>query len=355
MEHLYQISGISRQGFYKAQLKSYQHQQMWRRMLEMVFEIRKDYPRMSARKMHYMLGISEVGINGFERFVSIQGLSVQKHRSVLRTTHKGMVIYPNLTHGLQINGINQLWVSDITYYLTSSTTYYLVFILDVYSQRIIGQSASDNMFAVNNVQALEMALRLRGYNKFEKLIHHSDKGSQYGSTEYTGILKKENIKISMAGNCLENPYAERINGIIKNDYLIRKEITSLNDLKREVVTAVDLYNNCSNGSLGMLSPIDFELAVNQIPTCEHPGLQLYDFNKTREENSILGFRRHKAMKINSNKKAVALNDKTTAGYSPGSDYSLESCPPAELSSASSDYSKLKALNEKMKLIYKQLK
>ncbi len=92
-----------------------------------------------------------------------------------------------------------------------------------------------------------------------------------------------------------------------------------------MATAVDLYNNCSNGSLGMLSPIDFELAVNQIPVCEHPELQLYNFNKTREENSRLGFRRHKTMKINSNKKAVALNDKTTAGYSPVR-LSLESCP-----------------------------
>lgn len=329
---------------------------MWQRMLEMVYEIRKDYPRMSARKIHYMLGINEVGINKFERFVSTQGLSVQKHRSFLRTTHKGMVSYPNLTHGLLINGINQLWVSDITFFLTRSSTYYLVFILDVYSQRIIGRSVNDNMFAVNNVQALEMALRSRGYKKYDyKLIHHSDKGSQYGSKEYTGVLEKFEIGISMAENCLENPYAERINGIIKNDYLIKKKISSLHDLKREVATSVDLYNNCPNGSLGMLSPVDFELVVNQTPESEKPKLQLFDFNKTREENAKMGFFRHKTMRIAPNKKAVALNDKTTAGDSPGSDYSLESCPPAELSSASSNHTKLNAFNKKEKLSYKQLK
>jgi transposase InsO family protein len=355
MEQMYQISGISRQGYHKAILKSHHDQVMWQRMLEMIYEIRKDYPRISARKIHYMLGISEVGINRFEQFVSKQGLTVQKYRSILRTTRKGVITYPNLTHGLQINGVNQLWVSDITYFLTSDTTFYLVFILDVYSQRIIGQSASDNMFAVNNVQALLMALKMRGSNKYDKLIHHSDKGSQYGSNEYTSVLEKPGISISMAENCLENPYAERINGIIKNDYLTKKKITSLNELKIELNKAVDLYNHCPNGSLGMLSPIDFEQVVKQVPSGECPILQLYDFNKTKEENTRLGFLRHKTMRINLNKNAVALNTKTTARYSPGSDYSLVSCPPAELTSASSDQVKLNALNKKMKLTYKQLK
>ena len=344
MEQLYQISGISRQGVYKALLKSQQDQDIWQRMLEMVYQVRKDYPRISARKIHYMLGISEVGINRFERFVSEQGLSVQKYRSFLRTTRKGMIWYPNLTHGLQIKGVNQLWVSDITYLLTSEKTYYLVFILDVYSQRIIGESASDNLFAVNNVLALEKALKLRGYRRYDKLIHHSDKGSQYGSKEYTSVLEKSEIRISMAENCLENPYAERINGIIKNDYLTKKKIASLKDLKIKLSQVVDLYNHCPHGSLGMFSPIDFEQTIKQFPTDEHPQLQLYDFNKTKEENTRVGFLRHKTMRITSKEKAVALNTKTTAGYSPGSDYSLESCPPAELPSASSDHSKLNAYN-----------
>jgi putative transposase len=355
MELLYKISGISRQGYYKAILKSHQDQVMWQRMLEMVFLIRKDYPRISSRKMHYMLRINEVGINRFERFVSGQGLTVQKPRALFRTTRRGAITYPNLTQGLQLNGMNQLWVSDITYFLANDKTYYLVFILDVYSQRIIGYSASDNMFTVNNVQALEMALRSRGYRKYDKLIHHSDKGSQYGSKEYTNVLEKFEIRISMAENCLENPYAERINGIIKNDYLIRNKISSLSALKLALSQAVDFYNLCPNGTLGMLSPFDFELALQQVPTNEYPLLQLYDFRKTKEDNTKLGFLRNKTMRITSKKNAVALNHKTTAGYSPGSDYSLESCPPAELSSASSDQPKLVALKKRRKLNYKHLK
>ena len=81
-------------------------------MLEMVYEVRKDYPRISARKIHYMIGINEVGINRFEQFVSKQGLTLQKQRSVIRTTHRGVVSFPNMIQGLQINGLNQLWVSD---------------------------------------------------------------------------------------------------------------------------------------------------------------------------------------------------------------------------------------------------
>lgn len=355
MESLYQLSGISRQGYHKSLLKSSKDQMMWQRMLEMIFEIRKDYPRISARKIHYMLGINEVGINRFEQFVSKQGLTVQNHRSFLRTTHRGENIYPNLTHGMRINGLNQLWVSDITYFLTSGTTFYLVFILDVYSQRIIGHSASDNMFAVNNVLALLKALKLRGYSKYNKLIHHSDKGSQYGSNEYTKVLKDHSINISMAENCLENPYAERINGIIKNDYMIKNKISSLNELKTALNKAVALYNQCPNGSLGMLTPIDFELAVEQSSANENPILKLYDFTKSYEENTKLGFLRYKSMRMYLNKNAVALSLKTTAGYSPGSDYSLASCPPAELASASSDQTKLSEQNQKMNLSYKQLK
>jgi transposase InsO family protein len=344
MEQLYVLSGISRQGFYKAILKSHHDQALWQRMLEMVYEVRKDYPRISARKIHYMLGINEVGINRLEQFVSKQGLTIQKHRSVIRTTHRGSVSFPNMIHGLQISGLNQLWVSDITYFLTSDSTYYLVFILDVYSQRIIGHTASDNMFAVNNLQALSMAMGTRASTRYDGLIHHSDKGSQYGCNEYVRVLNEAGVHISMAQNCLENPYAERINGIIKNDYLANKKITSLNDLKKALSKAVDLYNHCPNGSLGMHSPVDFEQAVKQIPPTESPQLTLYDFNKTKEENSRLGFSRHQTMRITPKKNAVVLITKTTAGYSPGSDYPLESCPPAELSSVSSDHTKLNSFN-----------
>lgn len=334
MEDIYTISNISRQGYHKGLSKASREDLLWQRIMEIVIEVRKDYPRISARKIHRILDIKEVGINRFEEFVSHQGLGVSSPRSFIRTTYSGPYYYPNLVNGIILNGINQLWVSDITYYITEDGVYYIVFILDVYSRLIIGFNASDNMLAINNRKALIMAFRERQQYKFENLIHHSDKGSQYGAAEYVDILNAAGIKISMADTCLENPYAERINGIIKRDYLVAYNIKSLAQLKKALAKSVLLYNKCPHGELAMLSPLEFEERLKQTPQDHHPQMQLYDFTKNKTENVTMGFKRHKTMKIAAKEKTVALQNKTTVNHFPGSAYSLEGCSPAEPSSAS---------------------
>ncbi|MCD4817090.1 MAG: IS3 family transposase [Candidatus Cloacimonetes bacterium] len=279
MEYMYGILGISRQGLYKAGRKAEQDALLWQRLRDIVLEVRIDYPRSSARKIHYMLGIKEVGINRFERFVSEQGLSVKKPSSFIRTTYSGPFKYPNLVNGIQLNGINQLWVSDLTYFLTPNGTLYIVLIMDVYSRRIIGYSVSDNMFVTNNQEALEMAFKTRGQVYFENLIHHSDKGSQYGAKVYVSMLGSANIQISMAETCLENPYAERINGIIKNDYLIAYHICTLQQLKKALPKAIELYNNYPHGKLKLKSPLGFENVLGQLDGAGYPVMKLYDFTK----------------------------------------------------------------------------
>jgi hypothetical protein len=279
MENLYTISGVSRQGYHKASKKAMQDSMLWQRIEEMVIEVRKDYPRISARRIHYMLGIEEVGINKFEQFVSGQGLGISKPRSFIRTTYSGPAWYPNLVNGIRLNGINQLWVSDITYFITPIGTFYIVLILDVYSRRIIGYSVNDNMLVINNQDALAMAFKIRKQNRFEDLIHHSDKGSQYGANIYIDMLKLANIRISMAGNCLENPYAERINGIIKNDFLAAYIIKSLYQLKKALAKSVKLYNKCPHGELGFKSPLEFERLLEQMDGSEYPVMQLYNFKR----------------------------------------------------------------------------
>jgi len=303
--------------------------------MEVVIEMRKDYPHASARKLYHMLGLEKVvGINRYERFISAQGLGVSRPRSFIRTTHSGSYFYPNLVHGIQLQGINQLWVSDITYFITTEAVFYIVLILDVYSRRIIGFSASENLLTINNLKALKMAFRTRKQSKFEGMIHHSDKGSQYGSNIYLGRLRGADIEISMAETCLENPYAERINGIIKNDYLIAFDIKSLAQLEKALVKSVKRYNNCPHGELGMKSPLDFETLLEQIPQEQYPMMQLYDYTKSKTENQAMGFKRHKSMKIAIKEKTVALKNKTTVNHFRGSVYSLEGCSPAEPSSAS---------------------
>lgn len=284
MKDVYEIAGISRQYHHSVLKKRHGETEMWHRLMEMVSEYRKERPRSSARKIHQALRIDTVGINRFERYVSSRGLSVRPRRSFIKTTHPGPTRYSNLVNGLEITNINQLWVSDITYFLAENLTLYIVMILDVYSRRIIGYSCSDNMLAVNNKKALRMAFKLRGCKKFEKLIHHSDKGSQYGANEYTKMLLGADVKISMANNCLENPYAERVNGIIKNDYLIAYEINTLGKLEKAMHRSVMLYNNYPHGKLAQgKSPVEFEKSLLEKNGQPSKVMKLYDFNKNLNE------------------------------------------------------------------------
>jgi transposase InsO family protein len=136
------------------------------------------------------------------------------------------------------------------------------------------------MYTVNNLKALEVSFKIRGMNRFEQLIHHSDKGSQYCSLEYVKVLQKANIAISMAGNSLENPYAERLNGIIKNDYLKHFETGSFAKLKKSLDRAVWLYNNeRPHAELDYTTPLNFEKTLQQQNQNEMKKMVLHDFRK----------------------------------------------------------------------------
>ncbi|MCK5538392.1 MAG: IS3 family transposase [Bacteroidales bacterium] len=269
---------MSRQNFHNRIKKEEKQTLFFQQLLEILMEVRKEHPRLSARKIHKMLNIQGIGINKFEQFVSSSGLKVRKFRSAIITTRSLGFMYPNLTHGLHIRSINQLWSSDITYFITADQTYYIVLLIDVYSRRIIGYTASDNMKAVNNLQTLRMAFIIRKEKKYQNLIHHSDKGSQYGSIAYLELLNGAKIKISMAANSLENAYSERINGIIKNEYLIHMYITTLITLQAALKKVVKLYNETRpHMELGYLSPVKFEKKMMKISEKDRPEMILYDF------------------------------------------------------------------------------
>lgn len=278
MEELCEIIGMSRQNLHNLRKREAEQALFYQQLRELVIEVRKDHPRLSARKIHKMLQIEDIGINKFEAFVSSAGLQVQPYRSVIKTTRSGRYNYPNLINGLRLNSINQLWASDITYFITARATFYIVLIIEVYSRRIIGYSASDNLMASNNVKALKMAFRIRKQNLYHELIHHSDKGSQYGSEVYLNMLNKADIKISMAENSLENAYAERVIGIIKNEYLAHMNIHTLDQLRSKLAYVVKLYNEKRpHIELGYLAPLAFENKIMDLARQERPALQLYDF------------------------------------------------------------------------------
>ena len=155
--------------------------------------------------------------------------------------------------------------SDITYFNVGGRFYYLVFIVDVYTREILGYNVGDNMRAGCNVKALKMALSKIPVEERSSMIHHSDRGSQYGSKEYIDLLKANCISISMGEIAQDNAFAERVNGTIKNEYLSLWHIPDFKTLKRRTVKAV---NN-------KYSPIDFKKKVLCLRTQERPKVIIY--------------------------------------------------------------------------------
>jgi putative transposase len=281
MEMLYCVAEIKRQDYFCQQKRQINQTFIETRTIEMVQAIRERHPAMGARPMFHALKITGMGINRFERLISESGLGIERKKLWIKTTNSNhnYFKYSNLANGLELNGIDQLWVSDITYWIDGQTHYYLLFIMDVYSRRILGYTASQNMYTINNLKALESSFQIRLANWFEQLIH-SDKGSQYCSLGYVKVLKKAKITISMAGNSLENPYAERLNGIIKNNYLRYFDTSSFAKLSKSLDRAVWLYNNEKpHSELGNMSPVNFEKMLLQQNINERKTMVLHDFRK----------------------------------------------------------------------------
>jgi transposase InsO family protein len=288
MNSVYAVAGISKQWFYK---KLRHEEKEWtrrERIEEMVREVRKNHPRMGSRPMYYKLGIKGVGINKFERIMSEIGLGIRRKKRRIITTHSNpfQKHYPNLTYGKKLNGINQLWVSDITYWVGLRETYYITMMQDVYSRRLLGYNASNNMYTENNVNVLIQSMQIRKLSRYEDLVHHSDKGSQYGSGEYINKLEKAGIDISMAGNSIENPYAERLNGIIKNDYLDFEQIFDLASLNKALDRAVWLYNyERPHSELKYMTPIEYEGQLVKLNLIERPQMTLFDFREHEQRKT----------------------------------------------------------------------
>jgi transposase InsO family protein len=284
MEQVYEVAGISRQGYHKQSHRQEEKALMYSRIKELVQELREDHPRIGARKLFVMLKLEgKIGINKFEQFLSEQGLGIKVKRSAQKTTNSTHPFYKyhNLLNGIKLTSVNQVWVSDITYFMIGENVYYIIFIQDVYSRRILSYSVSDNMLHQNNLKVLQDSISLRKGKDLSKLIHHSDKGSQYCSTNYINILKDKKISISMAGTSIENPYVERLNGIIKNDYLYpRKKINDLKSLRKEMDNVVKLYNEKRpHSQLRNLTPLEFEKQQESLLDCQVDEMELFNYEQ----------------------------------------------------------------------------
>ena len=193
--------------------------------------------------LFYENGI-KMGRDGLYDLLRKEKLLVSKRRNFTRTTqsYHRFRTYQNLIRDLKITRPNQVFVSDITYIDTLEGFCYLALITDVYSRKIVGYELSKSLGIEFCIKALKMALK--GVSKPDMLIHHSDRGIQYCSQAYVKLLKGNKVKISMTekDHVYENAIAERVNGILKNEFLLGERLRSFNIAKKMVPETIKIYN-----------------------------------------------------------------------------------------------------------------
>lgn len=260
------LFGKTREGYYSVSNDTLQKRmEKEREILRKVREIREMAPGIGAYKMFLILkGIFLSEMPGRDWFYSLVHrhhlmLKPQRRRHTTNSNHNYRK-YKNLIKGFKPLCINQLWVADITYIDTDCGVCYLHLLTDAYTHEIIGWVVSENLLAENTVTALDMALHnFEGYD-LSSLVHHSDRGSQYCCNNYIGKLQERGISISMTEDSkpTDNAIAERVNGIIKQEWIYRmKRFRDLKDAREQIGKIIEFYNNDRpHMSNGMLTPAE---------------------------------------------------------------------------------------------------
>ena len=244
------LFGIDRQVYYRKIRRRICKQTKAGQVVDMVMEVRKSMPRIGTRKLYYLLSaklqVMKIGRDKFFDILRASHLLIQPKRSYHVTTnsHHRFRKHQNLILDLNICRPEQVWVSDITYIGKREKPCYLSLITDAYSKKIMGYYVADNLNAESSLMALKMAVKNRN-NKQLSLIHHSDRGLQYCADDYQLLLTKGNIQCSMTqqSDPYENAVAERINGILKQEFMIDSYHQQLYIMKQIVKEAIDIYND----------------------------------------------------------------------------------------------------------------
>jgi transposase InsO family protein len=257
--------GFSRQAYYQQAHRQLSGEEREQQVLALVKEVRQEHPRLGGRKLYHLLqdqlrqqGI-KLGRDALFDLLAANNLLIRRRKRKLATTcsrHRFRK-YPNLIRDLVLLRPNQVWVADITYWYTEGGCFYLSLLTDAYSHRIMGFAVATTLETVHCRTALEMALKQIPKRTGRTLIHHSDRGIQYCSQEYLALLQAWGVQVSMTerSDPLENPVAERINGILKQEYLSHQPVRSLTEAQQVLEKAVFLYNyKRPHMSCDMLSP-----------------------------------------------------------------------------------------------------
>lgn len=298
VQTLCSLFGKSRNGWYDHQHRAEKSVFIRDIVLQEVGKIRADLPGIGTRKLHYLLKEKlqehnfSVGRDYLFDLLATKGLLVSRRRRRIITTDSNhwMKRYDNLMVCNPITRAEQVWVSDITYLKLNQNFVYLSLITDAYSRQIMGYHLQNNLSTEGCLQALRMAIAKRKTPE-QSLMHHSDRGSQYCSKAYVALLKEDNIDISMTqnGDPYENAIAERVNGIIKVEFELDRNIGSFESLIARVEKAVSAYNTIRpHASLGYLTPIQAHQRQGEInKNWKNYRRKKWDRKIQQQQNSLL--------------------------------------------------------------------
>ncbi len=241
--------GITRQAYYRSIWRVELRNGVAEKVLALVDEKRKRMPKIGGLKLYHLLkdSLKELGVGRDKLFLILRTnqrlIYPKRSYHVTTNSYHRFKKHKNLIEKLKIERAEHVWVSDITYIGTRENPMYLALVTDAYSKKIVGYDVSNSLETVGCSNALKMALKKRNY-PLRELIHHSDRGVQYCSDEYQTLLTKNRIGCSMT-ECYdpyENAVAERVNGILKQEFLLESQHSYLEWMKKMVKQSVQIYN-----------------------------------------------------------------------------------------------------------------
>jgi transposase InsO family protein len=244
-----ELLGISRQAYYQQVERDLKREQHAQTLVDFVLRERMQQPRIGTRKLQHLMRQSDllVGRDRLFELLRQHRLLVPCRRAYQKTTHSHHRFHkhPNLLkagiHQVTPTRPEEVWVADITYLPVQEGDAYLSLVTDAYSRKIVGYHVHDNLKTESVIKAFSTALKRRRYEG--ELIHHSDRGIQYCSAQYQTLHDKYGVRCSMTDgyDCYQNALAERVNGILKHEYLVRKPRDIL-EAKQMVEESVNTYN-----------------------------------------------------------------------------------------------------------------
>lgn len=258
------LVGMTRAAYYEKSRRLERQQFNSAIIVDLVKRERKVAKRAGGKKLFLILKSEllghkiEIGRDKFLEVLRGNDLLIKRKRRKVQTTMSRHRLrkYPNISKDLEIDRSEQLWVSDITYLTAENEHCYLILITDAYSRKVVGYNFGWNMDTAFCIVALEQALNGRIFPERE-LMHHSDRGLQYCSKKYVETLIENSIKISMTenGDPLENPLAERMNGIFKSIFALDENFPTFEIAQKTIDDAIEYYNNrLPHSSVDMLTP-----------------------------------------------------------------------------------------------------